>query len=693
MNVYEVSSSGAPSPAPEGVSTPPAPDMPVKGKNRHRLIQRIQRISSTPSLSGLRRSKSVGSRGSPYSTRSTLSCVSLAGTGPPQSQTPYSARSSTPQPSPLGLPSTSGSSPQSSGEFPFGTPESELAVRRIENATPLTTPITAPLPSEFRSKQDLQLRVRPGVKPIQKAPFRFWEKMPNELQIHIFSFFQPKELVQASRVSKAFYKTCFDGQLWTSLDASEFYREIPAESLARIISAAGPFIKDLNLRGCVQVEHYKRTEVIVKACKNLMNATLEGCQNFQKSTLHSLLRNNEKLVSLNLTGLTAVSNTSCKIIAESCPQLEIFNISWCGKVDARGVKAVVEACPKLKDLRAGEVGGFDNVATAEAIFKTNNLERLVLSGCAELNDEALKIMMQGVEPEIDILTDRPIVPARKLRHLDLSRCTQLTDAGVKTIGHLVPDLEGLQLSGCTLLNDDALESILASTPRLTHLELEDLENLTNSILSEHLAKAPCATSIEHLSLSYCENLGDAGMIPVMQTCTNLRNIDLDNTRVSDLVLAEAAAMVMKRSQRSIENGTRPKLSLQMVVYDCQNVTWTGVREVLFRNTQVKAVSGQPGRVSYPTEMIGLKCFYGFQMTVDEHQKRVLRGDLASAGRLERKWADYMQATEEAGMTGAGYRRRRRRAREAQALHLDEEDGGFGPTGRRRARTLGSCAVM
>jgi F-box/leucine-rich repeat protein 2/20 len=183
------------------------------------------------------------------------------------------------------------------------------------------------------------------------------------------------------------------------------------------------------------------------------------------------------------------------------------------------------------------------------------------------------------------------------------------------------------------------------------------------------------------------------MIPVMQTCTNLRNIDLDNTRVSDLVLAEAAAMVMKRSQRSTENGTRPKLSLQMVVYDCQNVTWTGVREVLFRNTQVRAVSGQPGRVSYPTEMIGLKCFYGFQMTVDEHQKRVLRGDLASAGRLERKWADYMQATEEAGMTGAGYRRRRRRAREAQALHLDEEDGGFGPTGRRRARTLGSCTVM
>lgn len=568
-----------------------------------------------------------------------------------------------------------------------------MAIRKVENGTPVATLGTAPLPSELRSKQDLQLRMRLGTKPLQKSPFRFWDKMPHEIQIHIFSFLEPKELVQASRVCKFFYGNCFDGQLWTSFDASEFYRDIPAESLAKIIVAAGPFIKNLNLRGCVQVEHYKRTEVVVKACKNLMSATLEGCQNFQKSTLHSLLRSNEKLVSLNLTGLTAVSNTSCKIIAESCPQLQSFNISWCGRVDARGIKAVVEGCSQLRDLRAGEVGGFENVAAAETIFNTNNLEILVLSGCAELTDEALKVMMHGVEPEIDILTNQPMVPPRKLRHLDLTRCTRLTDAGVKSMGHLVPNLEGLQLSGCKLLHDEALEDILACTPRLTFLELEDLENLTNSLLSEHLAKAPCAATLEHLSLSYCENLGDIGMLPVMQNCTGLKSIDLDNTRISDLVLAEAAAMVMKRSVRTTGTKTCPKATLNMVVYDCQNVTWAGVREVLFRNTQVKPVMGYPGQFTYPTEIIGLKCFFGFQMTVDEHQKRVLRGDLASAGRLERKWADYMQATEEAGVTGTGYRRRRRRAREAQTLHLDEEDGGSSYVGRRRARTQGSCAVM
>lgn len=628
--------------------------------------------------------------GSPYKNRASLSCASLAATGPPSN----SARPNTPVPSPLGYP-TNSTSVSSASEFPFyDESQAELAIRRVDTATPLSTPSSIPLPAELKAlKQDGQLKRKVSGKNARKTPFLLWASMPLELTVHILSFLEPKELVRISRVSKSFYKFAFDGQLWTSFDASEFYQDIPAESLARIIVAAGPFIKNLNLRGCVQVEHYKRTEVIAKACKNLMNATLEGCRNFQKNTLHSLLRSNEKLVHLNLTGLPAVTNTSCRIIAESCPQLESFNVSWCNKVEAKGIQAVVESCRKLKDLRAGEVRGFDNIETAHAIFKRNNLERLVLSGCAELSDEALQTLMHGIDPEIDVLTDLPMVPPRKLRHLDLSRCDRLTDRGVEAIGHMVPNLEGLQLSRCTSVTDAGLESILASTPRLTHLELEDLEQITNTLLSEHLAKAPCLTLLEHLSLSYCENVGDVGVLPIMQKGVNLQSIDLDNTRISDLVLAEAASMVLKRSTRTSEVGHRPKVSLQMVVYDCQNVTWTGIREVLFRNTQVKPLSGQPGKVTYPTEIIGLKSFYGFQMTVDEHQKRVLRGDLKSAGRLERKWADYMQANEEAGVMGAGYRRRRRRAREAQALHMDEEFGGNGLNGRRRARTLGSCAVM
>lgn len=698
-------------------------EQPTKSKARARLLHGLQRIASSPSLAQLSRKRA---HSNPYPGKSSLSCVSLASPSPAVS-TQSSSNASSSQST-----AASQSTAQTSAPATPGIDGDNLPVRVVSRAG-TSTPISA-LPLEIRPSSKGALTqyattsaspalteisesyfsipiAKPKTARVRRPKLDFWGEMPHEISISILSYLKPKELVRSSRVSKGFHKLCFDGQLWTCFDASEFYKDIPAESLAKIIVAAGPFVKDLNLRGCVQVEHFKRAEVVVKACKNLMNATLEGCRNFQRSTLHNLLKSNEKLTNLNLTGLTAVTNGTCRIIAQSCPQLEMFNVSWCTHMDARGIKAIILGCSLLKDLRAGEIRGFNDLELAQDIFETNRLERLVLSGCADITDQALKVMIIGREPEIDILTNLPVVPPRRLRHLDLSRCTRLTAVGVKSLAHQVPFLEGLQLSGCTGLTDAALEELLSTTPHLTHLDLEELSQLTNNLLSEHLAKAPCASSLKHLSISYCEHLGDAGMIPVVKACTSLQSIDMDNTRIGDLVLAEAASMVRSRSPRTSSFHSRPLIGLRMVIFDCQNVTWTGIREVLSRNSEVRkpismhisadasngSVKASRKDLTYPTEIIGLKCYYGWQMTVDEHTKRVLKGDLPAAGRLERKWVEYMMANEEAGVAGAGARRRRRRAREAQLLHADEEEGGMGNGGggigrRRRARSSG-CAVM
>lgn len=685
-------------------------DSPAKLKGRAKLLRGLQRISSSPSLAQLGRRRASSN---PYGGRGTLSCVSLAGGNSPRNYgDSYSSQ---------GSGGGFSTAPTSIPNSPFvDTPGFDgsygrIAIRRVEHGSisPGTSTPTSGVPLELRPQPKggispfpthsaipeimedyFSLPITP-VKPIRRANFDFWGEMPHEIKLSIFSYLTPKGLVRASGVCKNFYKTCFDGQLWTCFDASEFYKDIPAESLAKIIVAAGPFVKDLNLRGCVQVEHYKRAEMVVKACRNLVNATLEGCRNFQRPTLHNLLKSNERLTNLNLTGLTAVTNGTCKIIASSCPSLEMFNVSWCTHMDARGVRTVVLGCPKLRDLRAGEIRGFNNLELAQDIFETNNLERLVLSGCADITDQALQTMLAGQDPELDILTDIPLVPTRKLRHIDLSRCTRLTSVGVKTLAHLAPELEGLSLSGCTALTDSALSDLLATTPHLTHLDLEELAELTNDLLSEHLAKSPCAPHLEHLSISYCENLGDTGMLPVIRACTGLQSADLDNTKISDLALVEAASMIRARSSRTTCAKSRPRIGLQLVVFDCQNVTWTGIREVMSRNSEVKKPTGTQVGVTYPTEIIALKCFYGWQGTHDEHMKRVLEGDLPAAGRLERRWAEYMMANEEAGAGGAGLRRRRRRAREAQMMHADEEEGGVGMGGigrRRRARSNG-CQIM
>lgn len=401
-----------------------------------------------------------------------------------------------------------------------------------------------------------------------------------------------------------------------------------------------------------------------------------------------------------------------KIISQACPRIEYLNISWCNNVDTRGLRKVVEACPRLKDIRAGEVRGWDDTDFMQLLFEKNSLERLILMNCDSLNDESLSVLIEGKDSEIDYLTGRPIVPPRSLKHLDLTRCRGITERSVATMINNVSNMEGLQLSKLPDITDDTITSLLPSMPKLTHLDLEELDSLSNAVLTT-LASSPCSSSIRHLGISYCENLGDVGMIPVLKSCANLRSLDMDNTRISDLTLTEAASMVRARSLRTSCSLDRPTIGLRLVAYDCQNVTWTGVREVLSRNAEIITsrrpasvrvssdgiiVSTHPSAIrTYPAEIIQLKCFYNYQPTVEEHTKRVLRGDFGAANRLERKWAEFMIAQEEAGASGAGARRRRRRAREAQMMHADEEgEGGNGGAvggGRRRRARSGGCVVM
>lgn len=708
-------------------------EQPPKLKGRHKLLQNLhlQRMSSVPALARSR-SASTGYR---PDHKASLSCVSL-------SSAAYSPCLGNGSSSQLygGLhprPSTPGCS-GSPGEFQGANSRIRVVGTDTPNAS---LPRTVPLPYDLRPTsrdrgspcsvvQDGE-EVVPEVSRPEAQPAKglnFWGDMPREIMMEIFRYLTPREIVRCSAVSKMWHEVCYDGQLWTNFDTTEYYDKIPSDVLVKLITSGGPFVRDLNLRGCVQLRDKWSSdgERISDLCRNVVNFSLEGCR-IDKTSIHYFLLRNPRLEYINMSGLSGVTNSAMKIVAQSCPQLETLNISWCNNVTTQGLLRVVQSCERLKDLRASEIRGFDDQNFALALFERNTLERLIMSR-TDLDDQSLKVLMHGIDPALDVLTDRPIVPPRRFRHLDLHHCPDVSDDGLKSLAYNVPDLEGLQLSQCSELTDDSVMDVIQTTPRLSHLELEDLEHLTNSVLVE-LAKSPCSQHLEHLNISYCENLGDMGMLQVMKNCPKLRSVEMDNTRVSDLTLMEASFRVRRRGYGE----DLPKIGLRLVVFDCANVTWAGIKEVLSSNayvprarkpmstaavvtvtqttsdagsspmptTFVTPTSTPSPSPTYPSDIIQLKCFYGWQMTVDEHTKRVLRGDLASANRLDRKWADYMMATEEAGAAGAGARRRRRRAREAERLYNADEDdedaygvGGISALGGRRRRAQsGGCVVM
>ncbi|KAF2224275.1 hypothetical protein BDZ85DRAFT_260666 [Elsinoe ampelina] len=748
----EEDSSTPPSPEPQSPISPTTPTHlegpPQNLKGRRRLLNGFQRMSSSPSLARMGRTSSSGYKNG----KASVSCISLSSAGNTPYGSPFGSSLSAELSSGVNTPNSTASTPgiqipafDERARLRYleklktnGTAAIPRSVARVAN-----TPGIAEEEDYFSSKAITKTRQR-------RPNFNFWQELPSEIRTEILSYLDPKEVVRCSAVSKAWNKHCFDGQLWAVLDTCEFYQRIPADALVTIITSAGPFVRDLNLRGCVQLREKWHSGGFADACRNLEYFSLEGCR-IDRTSIHCFLLQNPRLVHINLSGLAGVTNQAMKIIAQRCPRLEHLNVSWCNNVDTRGLRKVVESCPRLSDLRAGEIRGWDDLDFLQLLFENNSLERLILMNCDSFTDESLKVLIRGKEPEVDLLTGRPMVPPRRLKHLDLSRCRGVTDIGLRVCVNNLENIEGLQLSKCSTLTDASLDDLIPTMPNLTHLDLEELDQLTNGSL-QTLANSPCAPHLRHLSISYCENLGDTGMLPVLKSCTALESLDMDNTRISDLVLAAAASMVRSRSSRTTDAHSKPVPSLRLVAYDCQNVTWTGVREIMSRNAEVvtarrmvPSTARVPVRVAtpeplsssssstslskgsprhstdyasrpvaapapptvttetvqlvrtYPTEIIALKCFYNYQPTVHEHTKRVLRGDFASANRLERKWAEFMIANEEAGAGGAGARRRRRRAREAQMMHADEEseaggNGGVGGGRRRRARS-GGCVMM
>jgi F-box/leucine-rich repeat protein 2/20 len=353
-----------------------------------------------------------------------------------------------------------------------------------------------------------------------------WISLPSELKIRILSYLSPRQLVSVSSVSKEFHKLCYDGQLWSRLDASQFYDRIPADRLAHLIVTAAPFIKYINLRGCVQLHEQWTIDAVANACRNLQIAVLEDCK-FQKKTVHFLLNRNPGLVSINLQGLPDISNSTCKLLGMNCPLLEELNVAFCDRLDGKGLKKIVEGCPRLRDLRANDIK-INDPQLMVALFKANQMDRLILRGCSGMTDEYIRLFCEGENPELDPFTGRGLVPPRKLRYLDLTSCNALTDHALRHLAGRVPQLRHLDLSGVIHLTDDGLSSLLPTVPKLIHLDLEDCSEIGDETLLS-LASSPVAAGFQSLGVSNCENIGDAGMIEVLHKCPVLRNVEMDNS--------------------------------------------------------------------------------------------------------------------------------------------------------------------
>ncbi|KAL1917721.1 uncharacterized protein VTP21DRAFT_3555 [Calcarisporiella thermophila] len=413
-----------------------------------------------------------------------------------------------------------------------------------------------------------------GLEPFAACPGIGFEQLPLELRVKIFRYLNVPNLMKAARVCRSWRDLAYNGALWSHIDATPFYKTIPAEQLLMLGVAAGGFLRVANFRGCVQLQsHALRT--LAECCGNIQILHLSGCRSPSAASIAYLLRHLRDLLVLDVSGLNNINNYTLFTIAASCPRLERLNLAWCRGISSRGVEAVLRGCSRLRWLR--------------------------LDGCITITDE---MMLENfcAPPELRFISlasthvqDRGIEALAKqcpkLVHLNLSGC-RITDHALRQLALHCPNLERLELAECRALTDEGFTFLALRCPNIHSLDLENCIEITDRTLQAFAG----LRRLSRLCLSYCENITDEGVASVLRGCRDtLTAIELDNcASLTDSVLQSAGALLgqclpppltpttslapseVPPSPRSSSTAKRRRVSIE--VYDCRSITLSAVLE-------------------------------------------------------------------------------------------------------------------
>uniref|UniRef100_A0A182PJ26 S-phase kinase-associated protein 2 n=1 Tax=Anopheles epiroticus TaxID=199890 RepID=A0A182PJ26_9DIPT len=249
--------------------------------------------------------------------------------------------------------------------------------------------------------------------------------LSDEVLLHVLKWLPKKTLLSCGQVNRRFNRVSKDETLWYRLDLSN--RTLQFDGLVEVLS-----------RGVI---------VLRLAQTSIANPTPNSCLELQPgikvqyldlsmctislAVLGALLSNCRALVKLSLENVP-LDGRICEEIAEN-RRLETLNLTMCSGIDAMGMRLMAKALTRLHSLNVSWTN-LSGEAVQELVRNiTPQVMHLNIAGCrSTLSDEGVAVLIKRCP---------------KLIALDLSDCTPLTEATIKTLCK-ARKIEYLSLSRC-----------------------------------------------------------------------------------------------------------------------------------------------------------------------------------------------------------------------------------------------------
>lgn len=158
----------------------------------------------------------------------------------------------------------------------------------------------------------------------------------------------------------------------------------------------------------------------------------------------------ESVISISLAMCTNITDAGLEIIAENLPSLTDLDISGNDCISDVGIKKIASKfTSSLKSLDLHECKSINDVCFEHIAASLSSLESLNLFGCSQITDVSVE----------------HIAKIASLTFLDLTKCHEITDAGLRIIGEKLPALEYLSVRQCDRISNDAKEKFKKLRPK------------------------------------------------------------------------------------------------------------------------------------------------------------------------------------------------------------------------------------
>ncbi|XP_052872403.1 dynein regulatory complex subunit 6-like isoform X1 [Anopheles cruzii] len=255
-------------------------------------------------------------------------------------------------------------------------------------------------------------------------------------------------------------------------------------------------LRVLDISSCERISDYgMRVGIVGKRARPVDEMYFSLLCNLSDYTMYYLVLMFKNLQVLDLDSNSTITDTSLQYLCCYSQDLCNLNLQSCSKLTDAGFTGI--------DLPEKTFSIWD-VEETFAIDRLKKLRVLKVSGCYKITDFALRYAFRFTE----------------LKELSLSRCHQISEAGIERLVASCPALEYLDLGECPNINDYCVKLIAIALKRIGTLKLANCPLLTETCL-DYLAKY--CTTLKYLYVRGCFKL-PPDIMDRLSTISSLRQV-------------------------------------------------------------------------------------------------------------------------------------------------------------------------